>query len=121
MAAEAQDSSTRGSGFELAVEVRGMEQGNRPVSVSFPGIAIRADGGDGALATFEGPYEVFSPPGSKGIDMAVEAPIFVGLLAHAFGACGRALPALQGRGCAYPVGAGGVRHDLDRNDALLRL
>ena len=85
MAAEAKDSRTRGSEFELVVEVRGVEQGNRPVSVSFPGIAIKADGSDGALATFEGPYEVFSPPGSKGIDMAVEAPIFVGLLAHAFG------------------------------------
>jgi len=72
------------SGIDLAVEVRGLEQGHRPVSVSFPGITVTPGGAPGALATFEGPYEVFTMPGSKIFDIAVEAPIFVGLVAHAF-------------------------------------
>jgi hypothetical protein len=72
------------SGIDLVVEVRGLEQGHRPVSVSFPGITVTRGGSDGELATFEGPYEVFVRPRSRIFDMAVEAPIFVGLIAQAF-------------------------------------
>jgi hypothetical protein len=84
MAAAADYSSRPGSGIDLVVEVRGVEQGNRPVSVSFPAITVKPESDRGALVSFEGPYEVFSPPASKGIDMAVEAPIFLGLIAHVF-------------------------------------
>jgi hypothetical protein len=56
-----------------------------PVSASFPGISVRPDTNDGGFAKFEGPYEILSPPGSRDFDVAVEAPIFVGLIAHAFG------------------------------------
>jgi hypothetical protein len=73
------------SEIDLVVEVRGVEQGNRPVSVSFPAVSVKqADGTGEDFVKFEGPYDVYSPPGSKGIDMAVEAPIFLGLLAHIF-------------------------------------
>lgn len=84
MAAAADYSSRPGSGIDLVVEVRGVEQGNRPVSVSFPAIAVKSESDSRGLVSFEGPYEVFSPPASKGIDIAVEAPIFLGLIAHVF-------------------------------------
>lgn len=70
--------------IDLAVEVRGVEEGNRPVSVSFPAIAVKPKNDSGVLVSFEGPYQVSSPPASKSIDMAVEAPIFLGLIAHVF-------------------------------------
>jgi hypothetical protein len=76
---------TTPSDIDLVVEVRGVEQGNRPVSVSFTGINVKSyESDEEQLISFEGPYEAFSPPGSKGIDMAVEAPIFLGLAAHIF-------------------------------------
>jgi hypothetical protein len=84
MMAEERSSNDPRSGIDLVVEVRGVEQGNRPVSVSFRGITVKPGGDNGGLATFEGPYEVLSPPGSKALEVSVEAPIFVGLIAHAF-------------------------------------
>ena len=83
--ADQKGSHDAGAAFDLVVEVRGVEQGNRPVSVSFPGISVGVGSASAGFATFEGPYDVYSPPGSKAIDVAVEAPIFVGLMAHAFG------------------------------------
>jgi hypothetical protein len=85
MTAEVHTSKYASSEIDLVVEVRGVEQGNRPVSVSFRGITVRAESANGGFVAFDGPYEVFSLPGSKSIDMAVEAPIFVGLIAHVFG------------------------------------
>jgi hypothetical protein len=71
--------------IDLAIEIRGIEQGNRPVSVSFPSISVTPRNDGDELVAFEGPYEVASQPGTKRLELEVEAPIFVGLIANVFG------------------------------------